>query len=193
MRWLWWLLLAAGVLALLYALTQCSGSNTGDVSNRDAATPPAATAEGTATADANAPAATGAAAGTDTAATAAAPATIPGGEGVTSEMRDGKPALRVYFATARTDVPAAFAGSATALAAYMTANPDARIAISGFNDPRGNAARNEELAKDRAEQVQAGLVAAGIAADRIELVRPEANTDTNVSLDEARRVEVVVR
>ena len=43
-----------------------------------------------------------------------------------------------------------------------------RIAISGFHDASGDAAANEELAKQRAFAVRDLLVAAGAPADRIE-------------------------
>ncbi len=184
-KWLAWLLLLAGIAAAIFALSKCSR----DQAVVTPAVDPVAN-------EVAAPAETAAPADTVTpAATAAAPvaAAIPGGDRVTSEMRDGKPALRVYFETARTAVPGALAASATALSAYLTANPTAKVAVSGFNDPRGNVAQNAALSRGRAENVRDTLVAAGVPADKIELVPPAAATDTSVSLDEARRVEVVVR
>lgn len=118
---------------------------------------------------------------------------IPTGAGVTSEMRDGKPVVKVYFDTAKTDVAPAFAGAAAGLKAYLESHAGSTLAVSGYNDPRGNAAQNAELSKNRAQAVQADLVKAGIAEGSIELVKPEASTDTTVDNAGARRVEVVVR
>ena len=63
--------------------------------------------------------------------------------------------------------------------------------VSGFNDPTGDAAKNEELAKQRAFAVRDALKSAGIADDKIQLKKPEATTGTGTNA-EARRVEVAV-
>lgn len=118
---------------------------------------------------------------------------IPTGAGVTSEIRDGKPVVKVYFDTAKTDVAPAFAGAAAGLKAYLESHAGSTLAVSGYNDPRGNAAANAELSKNRAQAVKADLVKAGIADASVELVKPEASTDTTVDNAAARRVEVVVR
>ncbi len=119
--------------------------------------------------------------------------TIPEGAGVTSETVDGKPLVKVYFDTNKTNVVPAFAPAAAAVKAYLDSHADAKLEVSGFNDPRGNAAANAALSKGRAENVQADLVKAGIAADRIALVEPASATDSSASLAGARRVEVVIK
>jgi len=128
---------------------------------------------------------------------AAAPAegtvTIPTGAGVTVETRDSKPVVKVYFDTGKADVVSAFAPTADGLKAYLASHAGASLAVSGFNDPTGDAAANAELAKNRAEAVKAALVAAGIADSAIELVKPAEATDATTSHENARRVEVVVR
>jgi outer membrane protein OmpA-like peptidoglycan-associated protein len=118
---------------------------------------------------------------------------IPAGAGVTSELRDGKPVVKVYFDTAKTDVAAAFGGTAAGLKAYLAANPGAKLAISGYSDPSGNAAANAELSKKRAQAVQAALVSAGIPAEAAELVKPAESADASVPKEAARRVEVTVQ
>ncbi len=118
---------------------------------------------------------------------------IPAGAGVTTELRDGKPVVKVYFDTAKTDVAPAFAAAATALKSYLDANAGSSLAISGYNDATGNAASNAELSKNRAQAVQAALVAAGIPQASTELVKPEQTTDAGADSAAARRVEVVVR
>jgi outer membrane protein OmpA-like peptidoglycan-associated protein len=123
----------------------------------------------------------------------AAPVAIPAGAGVTSEIRDGKPLVKVYFDTGKSQVVDAFTPAAATLKNYLEANPGAGLGVSGYNDPTGNAVANAALSKSRAQAVQASLVGAGIAATSIELVKPEAATDVQVTKEEARRVEVYIR
>ena len=73
----------------------------------------------------------------------------------------------------------------------MNANPNANAVISGFYDPRGSVARNEQLAKARAKSTSEALLAVGIDASRIETRKP-ADVNGGADLDEARRVEVSV-
>jgi outer membrane protein OmpA-like peptidoglycan-associated protein len=115
---------------------------------------------------------------------------IPAGAGVTSELRDGKPVVKVYFDTGKRDVVPDFAGAAGGLKAWLDANPGTSLQVSGFNDPTGNAAANARLSKGRAEAVSAALVAAGIPQAAVALVKPEAATDATTDLAGARRVEV---
>lgn len=176
LAWLWWLLLALGVLALLWWLFMRQPSAT--------VTPPAApvttsASDATGTGDASVAAAT--------------PAAIPDGAGVVSEMRDGKPVVKVYFDTGKAEVVPAFAPATDALRTYLTANPGSKLGVSGFNDPTGNAAANAVLSRRRAEAVRTTLVEAGIPEVSIELVKPEATADATVSKEEARRVEVYIK
>lgn len=121
------------------------------------------------------------------------PAAAPQGAGIIAEKRDEKPLVKVYFDTGKADVVPAFAAEAAVMKAYLDGHPGSVIGVSGYNDPRGNAAANAELSKNRAQAVQAALVAAGIPEASIELIKPEAATDANTSLDEARRVEVYIK
>lgn len=121
------------------------------------------------------------------------PAPVPAGAGVIAEDRVGKPALVVFFAVGESAVTNDLAGESGSLKAYVDANPASRVSVSGYNDPTGDAAANAELSKNRAEQVKAALVAAGFPADRIDLDKPVAPTDTSDSYAAARRVEVTVK
>ena len=177
--WLWWLL---GLALLLFAAWWFFGR----APSTDAARSSGATAEVSAVASEDAAVALASAPAEGTAA-------IPDGAGVTTEMRDGKPVVKVYFATGKTDVAPTFTGSATGLKQWLTDHPGSKLAISGYADPTGNAARNAQLAKQRAGAVQAQLVAAGIPAEQAEMVKPAASTDTTVPKEAARRVEVVVQ
>ena len=118
---------------------------------------------------------------------------IPAGAGVTSELRDGKPVVKVYFDTGKTDLAPAFVGAAGGLKSWLEANPGSSLAISGYSDPSGNAAANAELAKNRAQAVQVALVGTGIAETSALLVKPEETADATVPAEAARRVEVVVK
>lgn len=118
---------------------------------------------------------------------------VPQGSGVIAGEVNGRPKLTVYFDTGKSAVTNDLATAATALKDYMSKNPAAKIAVSGYNDPTGNAARNAELSKNRAQAVAKALEGAGIAAAAINLEKPAAATDTGASAAEARRVEVVVK
>jgi outer membrane protein OmpA-like peptidoglycan-associated protein len=64
--------------------------------------------------------------------------------------------------------------------------------VSGYHDPTGDAAHNEELAKNRAEAVKNALTAAGIPEARIDMQKPVVTTGGG-SPEEARHVDVTVR
>lgn len=180
-NWLWWLLAGALVLAAIWWFFLRSPAD----------------ADGGAVAAASTEAVASTAATGTGADLAAAPAegsvAIPAGAGVTSELRDGKPVVKVYFDTGKTNVAPAFAPAAGGLKAYLDGHAGSKLAVSGFADPTGNAAQNTALSKRRAEAVQTQLVAGGIPATAIELVKPEASTDATVEKSAARRVEVVVK
>lgn len=121
----------------------------------------------------------------------AAPA-VPEGQGLVSQEVDGKPLLQVYFDTAKTDVSPDIVPAAADVKAYLDAHPGSKLAVSGYNDPRGDAAMNAELSKQRAFAVRDALVANGIAVTLIELVKPADTTDAGTTMTEARRVDVRV-
>ena len=176
-RWLPWLLLALALLALFFYLTFGRKTVEAPVASPDAGISAAGP-------DGNASIAVP---------PVAAPAAIPVGAGVTTETRDGKPVVVVYFDTGKAVVVQAFGPAAVSLKTYLDANPGAKLAVSGFNDKTGNAAANAVLSKNRAKAVEAALTAASIPADAIELVKPSDSTDTGTTNAEARRVEVVIK
>ena len=180
MAWLWWLLLGLLALALIWWFFLRAKSP--ELAPAAPATV-AAPAEPVAAPDANMTAAV----------PEAAPVAIPQGAGIVSEMRDGKPLVKVFFDTGKAVVVPAFTPAAATLKTYLADHAGTSLGVSGYNDPTGNAAANAALSKNRAKAVQAALVAAGIASESIALVKPEAATDTQVSKDEARRVEVFIK
>ena len=121
------------------------------------------------------------------------PAPVPTGAGVVSEERAGVPVLVVFFDVGKSDVTNDLAPASSAVKSYLDSHPDAKLSVSGYNDPTGDAAANAALSKTRAEQVKAALVAAGFGADRIDLDKPAATTDTSDTYAAARRVEVTVK
>ena len=105
---------------------------------------------------------------------------------------DLPPAARVYFALDRTEAPADASTTVAEVVAYLKAHPAAKALVSGFHDPRGDVAHNQELALNRARTVRALLESAGIVRDRIVMDKPQETTGTG-SNEEARRVEVRVQ
>jgi outer membrane protein OmpA-like peptidoglycan-associated protein len=101
------------------------------------------------------------------------------------------PAVKIYFETAKTDIDAKDRDAVVPIIAYLKANPAAKGVISGFHDPRGNKAANEELAKNRAKSVRDILRAAGIDEARIVMQKPVETTGSG-DLAEARRVELSI-
>ena len=102
------------------------------------------------------------------------------------------PAAKLYFDVDVSDKIAEGDAGLAPIVAWLAANPSARAVVTGYHDPTGSAERNHDLAKSRAQTVQAALVAAGVAADRIDLVKP-ISTNGGGDLKEARRVEVSVK
>ncbi|MBY0465187.1 MAG: OmpA family protein [Burkholderiales bacterium] len=95
-----------------------------------------------------------------------------------------------FFASGK----AALAGGANeALANVVKAVAEGKKAVlSGFHDATGDPEMNVELAKQRAFAVRDALTALGVAADKIELKKPE-NTLATGADKQARRVEVAVQ
>ena len=127
------------------------------------------------------------------AATAAAPAAAAAAATDTTadaaSVRVENGVVKFYFATAKADLAA---GAAEALADVVKGVAEGKKAmVSGFHDATGDAALNEELAKQRALAVRDALTALGVAEDKIELKKPEVTTATG-SDAEARRVEVAL-
>ncbi|MBK6866462.1 MAG: cytochrome-c oxidase, cbb3-type subunit III [Burkholderiales bacterium] len=115
---------------------------------------------------------------------AAAPAAAAGNDAASVAVENG--VVKFFFATGKADLAS---GADTALAEVIAGVKQGKKAIvSGYVDSSGNAAQNEELAKQRAFAVRDQLKALGVAEDSIELKKPE-NTDAGAGA-QARRVEV---
>lgn len=100
-------------------------------------------------------------------------------------------AVNVYFATGKTDIRAKDRDAIATVLTYLKANPGVKAVLSGYHDARGEKAKNEALAKNRALSVRDVLMAAGVEASRFDLRQPQETTGTGDNA-EARRVELTV-
>jgi K(+)-stimulated pyrophosphate-energized sodium pump len=101
------------------------------------------------------------------------------------------PAAKVYFDLDKTNLPKDVDTTLADVVAYLKGNADAKAQISGFHDPSGNKAHNEDLAKNRAIAVRGALDKAGIPEARVIMDKPAETTGTGQPR-EARRVEVTI-
>lgn len=94
-----------------------------------------------------------------------------------------------FFANAKAELAT---GTNEALTEIVKGVADGKKAVvSGFHDASGDAALNEELAKQRALAVRDALLALGVADEKIELKKPELTVGAGEAVL-ARRVEVVL-
>jgi len=118
----------------------------------------------------------------------AAPAASAAADAASFKVEGG--VVKFYFASGKADL-ATGANDALADVAKGVAGGKKAV-VSGYTDSTGDAAKNEELAKQRALAVRDALKTAGIAEDKIELKKPEALTGSGTNAD-ARRVEVALQ
>ncbi|WP_312251126.1 OmpA family protein [Sphingobium yanoikuyae] len=181
-NWLPWLLLALGLLALLFALSRCDRDD--GVTNVAPTIVPTDEALVSETAP-------------------AAEAVLPGTAGVGAYLAGMEALPRTFvfeklnFDTARSEVRPADRAELAEISATLKQHPNARIRVIGYADARGTGAANAALGKARADSVKASLVATGIDAARIDTASGgETNpVDTNATASgqaENRRTELVV-
>lgn len=181
-NWLAWVALAAGVLALLFALSRCGRDDT-------AAVAPAATET-----------ATNVVATTPDADRAAALAGVSGLGGYLAGTQAAPQTFqfeKLTFDTARSTLRPDDVQEVATIADVLKQYGNTRVRIAGYADARGASAANAALGKARAEAVKAGLVARGIDASRIETVSggetdPVDTNATAAGQAENRRTELVV-
>ena len=102
------------------------------------------------------------------------------------------PAAKLYFPLDKVTLPQNTVAALLPVVEYLKANEGAKASISGFHDPTGRRARNEELALNRARAARGALERAGVARDRIVMQKPQVTTGSGGAA-EARRVEVAVQ
>ena len=124
------------------------------------------------------------------AASASVPAAAAAVDGDTAKVTVENGVVKFYFATGKADVAPNSVEALKDVLAGVKAGKKA--VVSGYNDSTGNAAANEELAKNRALAVRSALLGFGVPESQIELRTP-ANTEAGQGNSaEARRVEVVL-
>ena len=101
--------------------------------------------------------------------------------------------MRVHFDTGSDSISTAGKRIVAGYAQALKANPQAAIELSGYADPTGDAAKNLELAKNRAMVVRDELIARGAAAERVTLVKPTEVIVGQGSDADARRVDIILR
>ena len=101
-------------------------------------------------------------------------------------------AAKIYFDLGAAALPQDAAKALAPIVDALSGQPSLHAVVSGYHDASGDAQANAELAKQRAFAVRDALQAAGVAADRIDLEKPQ-ETVGGADPAEARRVEVSVR
>jgi cytochrome c oxidase subunit 2 len=99
--------------------------------------------------------------------------------------------ISVLFGVGTSELDANAARAVATAVEYLKTKTDAKVALSGFVDSSGNAAKNAELAKERAKTVRAALEKAGIAIERLEMRKPEQIEAGSANAERARRVDIV--
>jgi outer membrane protein OmpA-like peptidoglycan-associated protein len=98
--------------------------------------------------------------------------------------------VSIYFDVNKFEPPADAAAKLDGLINYGRANINSKIAITGYTDKTGDAAKNAELSKQRAMAVKNQLISAGMPEDRIMMQKPQQITGDQTDNKEARRVDV---
>ena len=95
--------------------------------------------------------------------------------------------VKFYFASGKAELPPGAQDALGSIVRGVAAGQSA--VISGFHGVTGDAAQNDELARQRASVVRDALISLGIGEDKLELRAPEVTTASS-SHAEARRVDV---
>lgn len=103
--------------------------------------------------------------------------------------------VQFYFAVGKADLAD---GAKIALTdAVQAAKRGRYLVVSGYHDVTGGVVFNEELAKQRALNVRAALMALGVPEDKIILLKPvsmaDSGDDSKQNDVQARRVDVVIQ
>ena len=99
---------------------------------------------------------------------------------------------RIYFELASDALPPDAQAELGRIADAARAEPQKVVLISGFHDESGDAAKNAELAKNRAFAVRHALEANGVPRERLVMDKPRV-TLGGADAREARRVEMRLR
>jgi K(+)-stimulated pyrophosphate-energized sodium pump len=122
------------------------------------------------------------------AAAPAAPTPSPAPAGDAASVKVDGGVVKFYFAPGKAEL--AQDGAKALEAILAAAKTGKKVGISGYVDASGDAAKNAEIAKQRAFAVRDLLKASGVPEGQIVLVRPNDIKEGATSAAEGRRVEV---
>jgi cytochrome c oxidase subunit II len=101
----------------------------------------------------------------------------------------GAPLAQVAFESGQAGLSAKAKALLIDIADSVKTMDGATLVLSGFHDTTGSPELNAKLAKDRALAVRDALVARGLGADRIKLLKPQVMVGAS-DPDLARRVDI---
>ena len=98
--------------------------------------------------------------------------------------------VNVFFDSGKAELPADAKALVEKVVTYANSGPNTKIGLSGYHDTTGDPAKNAELAKARAKAARELLLASGVPADRIIMVKPQQMAAGGADDKMARRVDV---
>ncbi|MCU0430519.1 MAG: OmpA family protein [Cytophagaceae bacterium] len=109
--------------------------------------------------------------------------------------KKGEVSLHINFASGSSDLTDASMPSVKSIFEFLTSDKKAKIEISGHTDNSGDAKKNKDLSKQRAQAIVDALVKLGIAKKRLEAKgfgaeKPVADNATEEGKAQNRRVEI---
>ena len=104
---------------------------------------------------------------------------------------DAPPASVVFFTAFSAELDDGAKGVIADAAEAARGAPSRRVVVEGFADTDGTPASNRTLSQLRAQVVADGLVARGVARDRV-IIRPRGQTTADPGI-ESRRVDISFR
>jgi len=107
-------------------------------------------------------------------------------------LEAAEPDGRIYFELGSAALPPDASAILVRVADAARAQAGKVVQISGYHDASGDAARNAELAKERALAVRHALEANGVATDHLVMDKPIVTTG-GANAREARRVDLRLR
>ncbi len=99
--------------------------------------------------------------------------------------------VSLFFDSGKINTPIDASKQLEAIVAWSKTGPNTKIGLSGYHDTSGDPAANILLAKNRALGVREILVSAGVAEDRIVMIKPRSSSGGGGADDkQARRVDI---